>query len=236
MDNNVEKNTVIVLGTAHFDKEQTPVYIGRLVEIVREITPDIICAELSVDQLNGTTTCNSKPEYPDAIMPVAREMNIPIVPIQPGISEPIAFSLEERKASIYDDIRSTESGKFHLEYMEKIGEITLSNWLELLKGPNGIENVQLREFDLIQVEPEWTATEHFFPELYKLWNEWNEYFLDRINETIENHRGKLILVTVGLAHKYWLWNKLKSRDDIILHNLQSFRQARERSRSTLKQG
>ena len=67
--------------------------------------------------------------------------------------------------------------------------------------------------------------EQYSPATARIWNEWNAYLADRIGETIDKYPGDRILVTVGLDHKYWLWNRLKERKDIILHDLQSFRAA-----------
>jgi pheromone shutdown protein TraB len=223
------KTTVVILGTVHLNKENAPEYIKALENIVAEINPDIICPELSPEQLERPATCLSKPEYPDAIVPTARRMGILVVPIQSSDKESLAATCEARKTAIYDKVKSKESGRFLLEYMEKVSRITLSNLTEVMQNVEAIEHVQLREFDRLQFEPFYIADREYFPELDKLWEEWNQYFLDRIQDTITKHPGKLILVTVGLAHKYWLWNKLESREHIILHNLQSFRQARERT-------
>ncbi|MEW5995027.1 MAG: hypothetical protein AB1744_11615, partial [Candidatus Zixiibacteriota bacterium] len=53
--------TVIIFGTMHLEPDEFPAYAGRLREIIEEITPDIICAELSPEQLAGSQTCNSQP-------------------------------------------------------------------------------------------------------------------------------------------------------------------------------
>jgi pheromone shutdown protein TraB len=226
------KATVVILGTVHLNKKNAPEYIKALENIVAKINPDIICAELSPEQLERPATCLSKPEYPDAIVPTARRMEIPVVPIQPSDKESLAATCEARKTAIYDRVKSKESGGFLLEYLQKVAQITLSNLTEVMQDVEGIEHVQLREFDRLQFEPFYIADREYFPELDELWEEWNQYFLDRIEETITKLPGKLILVTVGLAHKYWLWEKLEAREDITLHNLQSFRKARTRTCST----
>ena len=64
----------------------------------------------------------------------------------------------------------------------------------------------------------------FFPELMALYDEWNQYFLDRIEDAIAEFPRERIVVTAGGHHKYWLWNRLCGRTDISLHHLQSFRE------------
>jgi pheromone shutdown protein TraB len=228
MDNNQGKNTIIVLGTVHFDQGNAPEYIKALKNTIEEINPGIICVELSPDQLEGKVAINSKPEYPDAIIPTARQHGIEIVPIQPNTEE--GLKLENEKEAAINRIRANEKNRVRWELWERLEELSQEKWLDALKDVKGIENVQSTQFDDLNFEPWYTLVQEYFPEFATLWNNWNQYFLERIEETITRHPGKLILATVGLAHKYWLWNKLKSRDDIILHNLQSFRQSRERSR------
>ena len=56
-----EQTTVIVFGSMHLEPKEYPAYAERFERIIEEITPDIICSELSPEQLEGTATCNSKP-------------------------------------------------------------------------------------------------------------------------------------------------------------------------------
>jgi hypothetical protein len=222
MKNDEKITDVIIFGTLHLGNEKSPQYIQKLREIIEEIKPDLICAELSPEQLENEFT-ESKPEYVDAIMPCARKNGIPIIPIQPSANESIASDLERKKKEIYENFRVNKQGKLLLEYFDRLGEISLSKWREVLDNPVGIENVQLREFDLLLVEPGYIAEAYFIPELAKLWNDWNEYFLNKINEALKENRGKRIAITAGLAHKYWLWNRLIVRTDIRLYDLHSFR-------------
>jgi hypothetical protein len=220
---NPRKAIVIILGTFHGGEDDAPQYISRLRMIIEEIMPDVICAELSPEQLDGATTCDSKPEYPEAILPLARRHKIEVIPMQPTTYEGI--KTEKRKLAVIEEIEADEQSKLRWEFSEYLTEVTAAKWLEVLKDPAGIENVQLREFDLLQVEPGWIANKLFFPELAEQWDMWNAYFLDRISATIREHPGKRILITAGLAHKYWLWNRLSLRDDLILHDLRSWRDA-----------
>ncbi len=218
-----ENTTVIIFGTFHNGKKDSPAYIDRLGSILQEIMPNVICAELSPEQLNGKASCNSKPEYPEVILPFAKNSNVEVVPIQLGTEEGI--TLEKQMLRIIKESADDGGGRAMWEYSEYLDEVSTISWQKVLKNPAGIENVQLREFDLLVMEPEWLATSRYFPKLADQWEKWNQHFLDRIESTICDHAGKRILVTTGLAHKYWLWGKLESRDDIQLHNLQSYRRA-----------
>ena len=76
------KSVVILFASLHLDEETAPAFISAYREILREVAPSVVCAELSPEQLDGSTTCNSKPEYAAAVLPVARELGARIVSIQ----------------------------------------------------------------------------------------------------------------------------------------------------------
>ncbi|MCP4570254.1 MAG: hypothetical protein GY841_21960 [FCB group bacterium] len=216
------KTTIILFGSTHLGVDTAPVYIDRYQEIIREINPDIICAELSPEQLAGTATCHSKPEYEAAVLPVARELNIPVVPIQ--MDNENGSKWEKDKNKTLEEMTATPQGEFYAQFNEVVSEAMVANLIKVLQTPEGIEIIQLRAYDLLMVEPEYAGMRRFFPDYMKLSDEWNRYFLDRIEETAAQNPGSRIMVIAGAFHKYWLWDELEKRSDIILHNLQSFRQ------------
>ncbi len=89
MNQKDEGTIIILLGTMHLDPKEFRAYGRRLGEIIEEINPDLICSESSPEQLAGTQSCDSKPEQRDVIMPAARRLGIPIVPIQPSTARGI---------------------------------------------------------------------------------------------------------------------------------------------------
>ncbi|MEZ5358293.1 MAG: hypothetical protein R3F48_05635 [Candidatus Zixiibacteriota bacterium] len=225
------KSTVILLGTIHFGSDHYPKYIRQLHNIILEISPDVICAEISPDQLDGSTTCNSKPEYPCCILPISREKSIPVVPIQPGCDEPIATSLEDRKLTALQSASSNSAEAKLLEYIKRCDEVSINFWRTIMRNEMAIERVQSSEFH-IAIAPQAYVMAEYFPEFMRLSDEWNEYFLGKIENTITSNKYQKILVIVGLGHKYWLWDHLKKRTDIILHNILTFREKQDENRKS----
>jgi hypothetical protein len=217
---------VVIFGTFHSGKKDTPEYAERLRLVLKEIGPDVICAELSPEQLSGEVSCKSKPEYPDVILPFAEEHATPVVPIQPDTEA--GLKLEQEMARIVRESTAGAAARAMWEYSEYLDEAASDGWREVLQDSTGIENVQLRAFDLLAMKPGWDATRKYFPEVALQWEAWNEHFLGRIEAAIHEHAGRCILLTTGLAHKYWLWERLRERSDVELHNLRSFREVRER--------
>lgn len=215
------KSTVVILGTMHLEPSSYPAYAGRLAEIIEQIKPDLICTELSPEQLAGTQTCNSKPEQRDVVMPTATRLGIPVVPIQMATDEARAWERGFKQA--YKDIQSRDDMKPYLEFSDQLARQEAELWGDAMSSAACIENVQLNEYHVLSAARD-NVVKKLMPDLAELYTEWNLSFLARIDETIRANPGKRILVIVGLWHKYWLWNELQTRDDIDLHNLQSFRQ------------
>ncbi|MEE9442481.1 MAG: hypothetical protein V3V99_07415 [candidate division Zixibacteria bacterium] len=217
----VKKSLVVLFASLHLDEGTSPDFIKSYRDILREIAPSVICAELSPEQLDGTTTCHSKPEYAAAVLPIAQELGSRIVPIQMPTDD--AREWERRLKSVYASLEKDPEMRVCLEYMKEQGKAELEGMLQIVGNPNGIEYFQTREYDILQVQPYYSALERIFPELATLYEEWNYSFLKRIETALADYRGEKFMIIVGGHHKYWLWDQLKRRDDIELHDLASYR-------------
>jgi vacuolar-type H+-ATPase subunit E/Vma4 len=219
-----DKTVLIILGTLHFGLDRAPEYIQILGNIIREFNPDVICGELSPEELNSNSSSRIKPEYSAAILPVAIEKRITIAPIEPSYDEPFRKEAKRIREEAEEETQKLADGKMTLDFIEKLISVFLARLINVIKIPGAHEYLQRREYDLLFMESWYNVINDYLPKFLAQWNEWNEYFYDRISEAIEKYSGKRILVTVGLDHKYWLWQKLESRNDIVLHNLLSFRE------------
>ena len=54
------------------------------------------------------------------------------------------------------------------------------------------------------------------------WTNINEAHMRWINRTVDAYRGKRVLVTFGAAHKYWILESLRRRDDVELLDIRPF--------------
>lgn len=212
---------VIVLGTVDIGSDIAPEYIDSLYKIVCEIKPDVLCAELSPEQLAGAVSTESKPEYQQAILPAARELGIRIIPLEPHLS--IGEKSEEAKSKLIKRIMDDPCDRMKWEMWSQLEVSSVEGLKELIKFPETIQNIQAHEFDVIHFRPWYAALETHFPDFAELWGSWNHHFLSVIEQTITCCSNGRILITVGLAHKYWLFDRLRTRCDIDLHNLVSLR-------------
>lgn len=206
---------VIVLGTAHQWHWETPIYSPEiLIDLLRNTEPDLICAELSPEQLNGTTTCNSKPEYPKAIIPFAKQHKIPIVPIQPCTEHGLEYG--NRKRQEIERVKATPglSEKWDI-------------WMDLSDSIQEVNSPTLFDF-LCRGYDTWIEIVYdkfysrLFPDLGALWSEWNQYFITEVEKAIVENPECRITVTVGNAHKYWLNNRLSCMKGVRLEHIQKY--------------
>ena len=78
----MSSTTIAVLGTlADFHREPIPYNLGALVQLVRRIRPDLLCLDLTPEQWRARAFADLPPEYREALLPLADQTDIVVVPI-----------------------------------------------------------------------------------------------------------------------------------------------------------
>ena len=78
----MQRTPVAVLGTlAEFHREPIPYDLAALVRLVRELRPDLLCLDITPEQWRSQDFGNLPPEYRDALLPLAHQTDIVVVPI-----------------------------------------------------------------------------------------------------------------------------------------------------------
>jgi hypothetical protein len=73
---------VAVLGTlAEFHREPIPYNLAALVELVKTINPDLLCLDITAEQWQRQEFSDLPPEYADALLPLAYQTDMVVVPI-----------------------------------------------------------------------------------------------------------------------------------------------------------
>jgi hypothetical protein len=222
------KTDLLVLGTLHLDERKAPFYIRRLKEIIEMLSPAVICSELSPEQLAGEMAIASKPEYEAAILPVAKRLEIPVVAMPPKLddSREMDDHLRQVEQKIADDVLL----KTRMDMIELLVAKSYTRLHELVRQPDALDLLQAEAYHLLSVAPRHDLLESFFPEFHRVWTELNERYFKRIIETVGQYPEKLILVTIGLDHKYWLDRKLAEVGYIRLRKLTDFTRGGEGSK------
>jgi len=216
---------LIVIGTQHELHLTDPIFnLEKLVELIHSTKPDIICAEVSPEQLSKETTCNSKPEYPKAIIPYSIKTSIPVIPIQPSTAIGLEWGNRYRqaKAAVKANVDLKEKWDFWM---------TLSDSCEEVSSPT-LHAKQSRAYDM-WVEITWGRLRHkLFPELSSLEEEWNNNFYKNVMKAIQDNPESRITVTVGIKHKYWLNNRLGEVPNVTLEHIEDYIDTKDNVRLT----
>ena len=84
VDKNEAENLtqIAVLGTlAEFHRDPLPYDLTALVDLVAEINPDLLCLDISLEQWQQQDFSNLPTEYSEALLPLADQTDIVVVPI-----------------------------------------------------------------------------------------------------------------------------------------------------------
>lgn len=80
---------VAVLGTlAEFHREPIPYNMPALLDLVAHINPDLLCLDMTQDQWQAQSSVDLPPEYKEALLPLAHQTDIVVVPIAGGQPPP----------------------------------------------------------------------------------------------------------------------------------------------------
>ncbi len=80
-----EQTRVAVLGTlAEFHQEPIPYDMPALLKLVAAINPDLLCLDMTQQQWQAQEFAELPPEYREALIPLARQTDIVVVPIGGG--------------------------------------------------------------------------------------------------------------------------------------------------------
>ncbi len=219
------KTDILVLGTLHLDERKAPFYIRRLKEVVQMLKPAVICAELLPEQLAGEMATGSKPEYESAILPVAKQLEIPVVSMSGRLEEgrELDDKLREIERQIADDILL----KTRMDMIELLVAKSYTRLHELVRQPEALDMLQAEAYHLLSVAPRHDVLESFFPDFHHIWTEYNERYFKKIIETVGHYPAKLVLVTIGLDHKFWLDKKLAEVSYVRLRKLSDYEKCKE---------
>jgi hypothetical protein len=96
---------VAVLGTlAEFHREPIPYDLASLVDLVTELRPDLLCLDLTPEQWSRQEFSGLPPEYREALLPLAFQTDIVVVPIG-GETTPVEPRAHGRRAKLLERLR-----------------------------------------------------------------------------------------------------------------------------------
>lgn len=184
---------VAVIGTlAEFHREPIPYDLGALVRLVSDLRPDLLCLDLTSDQWQRRAFGDLPPEYRDALLPLARQTDIVVVPI----------------AGEHPPAESVASG------WRGAVIAVLRRWLASLHRSSPpaavIEGPRHHIADLLYELMARLAG----PETYRAWKVHTDHLTMQVLEVVRRDPGRRVLVAVNLRHCHHIRPALKMHPEI----------------------
>ncbi len=202
------RSEVIVLGTLHqFHETNSGFSFAVLSRIIERIKPGILAVELTPAALKDKTEQKTKQEYQRSIFPLMakhRYLAVPMEPPEPEYSRLVGLLKESNREVSEKSPQKLEA--FSL-YSNQLYEYLFAKW-------TSAREVNSAETDALFEVKHKFQNALFGPKEEIAWNSWNSFFLKQILTAAKQHRGKRILVLVGVEHAYWLRENLKTSSEV----------------------
>ena len=211
-----QRAEVVVLSTLHqFHQTNKGYSFSELSRIIERVKPDILAVELTPDAAKYRTEQKTKLEYPNSVFALIDKHRYTVVamePAEPEYSRLIGI-LRESNAEIGKNYPQKQEA-FNI-YSDRLYKYLFAKW-------TNARNVNSPKTDaLFEVKHDFQNA--LFGEREEMvWNSWNSHFLKQILAAASNHRGRRILVLVGVEHAYWLRDRLRGSNEIRYRDVLEF--------------
>jgi len=201
---------VIILSTLHQMHDQTAGYsFDDLTEIIEELRPDLLAVELTASDLESRRDQSTKQEYQRSVFPLLDKHQYEVIPLEPseplfselvGLLRASSEQLQEQSPAVADTFKV---------YTESLYSLLSERWVTAAA-------VNSPDTDILFESKHRFQSAIFGHAEARVWDEWNQHFLQKILAAATTNPGKRILVLVGAEHAYWLRAHLKSSDVSLL--------------------
>ncbi len=189
-----ESTPVAVLGTlAEFHHEPIPYDLSALVRLVGECNPELLCLDLTPDQWRHRDFEDLPPEYRDALLPLAEQTDIVVVPVAGDWppAEPAAIGWRGTCIGI-------------LRHCLILLQRGAPNPEAISEGPRHLGA------DLLYGAITWLAGR----DARRAWCSHTEKIVDRVHEVARRDPGSRVLVAVNVRHCHHVRRALRKRPAI----------------------
>lgn len=188
------RTPVAVLGTlAEFHREPIPYDLKALIQLVAELHPDLLCLELTVEQWQHRDFSQLPPEYAEALLPLASQTDMVIVPVAGDMTSPEPTAPGLRGALIR----------------------LLRRWLAALQkaapGPAAVNSGWRHALaDLLYVLTAWLAG----PGTWRLWKRYTALVVKEVLHTVRRDPGCRVLVVANARHCHHIRYQLRRHSEV----------------------
>ncbi len=197
----VVRSRVAVLGTlAELHRKPIKYDLRALRRLVRELKPDLLCAEIHPDDWKKDDLNAMLPEYRDALLPLSRRTNIIVVPVSSWHQPDLFAPSEGRLLGLRRWLVRLLTGQLRL--MQR-----------LANGPRAINSGLFGWVcDGVCSLTAWVCG----PEVQRTWDQANQAMVNNILAAIHRDPGRRVLITVDCRRRHRLERYLRSRPEVEL--------------------
>lgn len=188
------RTPVAVLGTlAEFHHEPIPYDLGALVRLVGELGPDFLCLDLTPEQWRRRDFGDLPPEYRDALLPLAHQTDIVVVPIA-GDRPPAEPAAAGWRGWLMGVLRRA------LTIVQRTAP-----------GPAALnEGTRHHVADVLYSLIAWLGG----PGTVRVWRAHTKYLVQQVLELAQRDPGRRVLVVVNLRHCHHIRPALRRHPEI----------------------
>jgi len=195
------KSRVAVLGTlAELHQEPIRYNLNALRRLVKELQPDLLCAEIHPNEWQAGDLSQLPPEYREALVPLSRRTDIIIVPVSGSNKRELVAPRGQRWLRLRTWIVRLLNGQLRLMQRLANGPQTINS------GGFGLLCDGMCSFTA------WVCG----PEARRAWDESNQALLDNILTAVRRDPGRRVLVTVDCRRRHRLEHSLRHIPEVEL--------------------
>lgn len=201
---------VAVLSTLHKLHAEVPAYDNAaLAAALVRLQPDVLCIEVGPEAWAARRPEGVKVEYPLVVYPLIDRYRWPVCLLEPADAQAREITRPYIAANQAFHRDRPGAGEAFNGYMDAMYALLKHHW----QTPSAVND---------PVTDAVLAAKHQLQDALvgaderRVWEAWNQQFLERIVEAAAQHPGKRIVVLAGAEHGYWLRARLAGREDLRL--------------------
>lgn len=211
-----DRTQLFIVGTLYKRHERIAAYdLAALRRTIQAIKPDALVLDITPDELRTRTVHASKIEYPGVIFPLLDDGRLPAFAAEP--SEPMFTEIVQATIAAGKDFeqqRPAESAT-----MKQFTESLYAGLAAFWKSPADVNSAAT---DRLFAGKRALQARLMGPVDTDGWNRWNQHTADVAMVAARRHRGKRVLVLVGIENRYWLLEHLRDAPGIDLVDIEAW--------------
>ncbi len=197
----VSKSRVAVLGTlAELHQEPIKYNLKVLRRLVKDLQPDLLCAEIHPDDWQAGDLSTAPPEYREVLVPLSRRTDIIIVPVSGAKDLNLVAPRGGRLLSLRSSVVRL------LNYQLRLMQRLANGPRAINSGPFGVV------CNAMCILTAWACGS----ETHRAWDQSNQAILNNVKTAIRRDPGRRVLVTVDCRRRHRLEQNLRHVPEVEL--------------------